>query len=170
MSVQCLAGCSNPSPWPAPVHAHPKNLTPEEKQPVCETQNLPQSPAAVWRTIDMANSKYLGLNCDDCRCRWVCGSSFARISVSNRASDMDACLLWVLCVVRGLFVGLFIRPEDSYRVVWVSSWNLVVGAQTQQGLSCHKEKQYFSAQLFPRQFFSPPPPHFMRAFLQHFIR
>ena len=27
--------------------AHPKNLIPEEKRPVCKTQNLPQSPAAV---------------------------------------------------------------------------------------------------------------------------
>ena len=30
---------------------------------------------------------------------WVCGRSLAEIVGSNRAGSMDACLLWVLCVV-----------------------------------------------------------------------
>jgi hypothetical protein len=31
---------------------------------------------------------------------WVCSRSPAGIAGSNPAGDMDACLLWVLCVVR----------------------------------------------------------------------
>jgi hypothetical protein len=113
--------------------AHPKNLTPEEKRPVCETQNLPQSPAAVWRTsFDTANSKYLNLKCGDCRCPWDCGRSFAEIAGSNPASGMDACLLWVLCIVRWRSLRW---ADHSSRgvlpIVWVSSWNLLVGAHTQ---------------------------------------
>jgi hypothetical protein len=57
---------------------------------------------------------------------WVCFRSLAGIAGSNPTGGMDVCLLWVLCVVRSLCVGLITRPEESYRVlcVWVCSWNL----------------------------------------------
>jgi hypothetical protein len=57
---------------------------------------------------------------------WVCGHSLAGVVSSNPAGDMHVCLLWVLCVVRVLSVGLITRPEESYRVgcVWLWSWIL----------------------------------------------
>ena len=47
---------------------------------------------------------------------WVCGRSFAGIVGSNPTGGMDVCLLWVLCVFRGLCVWLITRPEESYRL------------------------------------------------------
>jgi len=56
----------------------------------------------------------------------VWGWPLARIVGSNPARGMDVCLLWVLCSVRGLCVGLITCPEEPYRVsyVWVWSWSL----------------------------------------------
>jgi hypothetical protein len=39
---------------------------------------------------------------------WICGCSLAGIAGSNAAGDMDACVLWVLCVVR----SRSLRPAD----------------------------------------------------------
>jgi hypothetical protein len=47
----------------------------------------------------------------------VCDCSLAGIAGSNpRRRGMDNCLLWMLCVVRGLCDGPITRPEESY---WV---------------------------------------------------
>ena len=46
----------------------------------------------------------------------VWGRSLAGIVGSNPARAMDVCLLWVLCDVRDLCVGLISRPEESYRL------------------------------------------------------
>ena len=47
---------------------------------------------------------------------WVRGSPLAGTEGSNLAVGTDVCLLWMLCVVRGLCVGLITCPEESYRV------------------------------------------------------
>jgi len=36
----------------------------------------------------------------ECSEAWVCGRLLTGIAGSNPAGDMDACMLWVLCVVR----------------------------------------------------------------------
>jgi hypothetical protein len=47
---------------------------------------------------------------------WVCGRSLAGIVGSDSAGGTDVCLLWVFVLSgRGLRVGLFTRPEESYR-------------------------------------------------------
>ena len=47
------------------------------------------------------------------------GRSPAEILGSNPTGDMDICLLWVSCVVRGLCDELITRPEGSYRLCCV---------------------------------------------------
>jgi len=60
---------------------------------------------------------------------WVCGRSPAEIMGSNPTGGMDVCLLWVLCVVRGLCDKLItsrgVLPTVMRRCVW--SRNLVNG-------------------------------------------
>jgi hypothetical protein len=58
------------------------------------------------------------------RCKaWVCGRSLAGIVGPNPAGGMDVCLLWMLCVVRGLCDGPITRPEESYRFRYVEVWS-----------------------------------------------
>jgi len=45
--------------------------------------------------------------------QWVCGCSLAGIAGSNSAGGMGICLLWVLCVVRGLCDGPIPRQGES---------------------------------------------------------
>jgi len=47
---------------------------------------------------------------------WVCVRSPVGIVGSNPHESMDVYLFWVLCVVRGLCVGLITRLEESYRM------------------------------------------------------
>jgi hypothetical protein len=50
---------------------------------------------------------------------YICRRSPAEIRGSNPTGCMDVCLVWVLCVVRGLCDELMTRPEESYRLWWV---------------------------------------------------
>jgi hypothetical protein len=72
----------------------------------------------------------------------VYGRSFAGIAGSDHPGSMDACLLWVLYVVRyrGLCVELITRPEESYRVwcFWEWAWNIVNKALAYQRMPCRK--------------------------------
>jgi hypothetical protein len=47
---------------------------------------------------------------------WVCSRSPAGIAGSNLTGGMDVCLLWVLCVIRGLCDGPIPRPEEPCRL------------------------------------------------------
>ena len=52
---------------------------------------------------------------------WVCGCSLVGIPDSKTARGVDVYLVWVLCVYGRVFcVGLITRPEESYRLWWVS--------------------------------------------------
>jgi hypothetical protein len=46
---------------------------------------------------------------------WVYSHSIAGIAGSNPTGSLDVCLLWMMCVVRYLCVGLIACPEESYR-------------------------------------------------------
>ena len=47
---------------------------------------------------------------------WVCGHLHDGVAGSNPAWRVDICILELLCVVRGLGVGLIPHQEDSYKV------------------------------------------------------
>jgi len=47
---------------------------------------------------------------------WICDRSLIGIAGSNPAAGMDVLLL-CLCIVRGSYVRLISRPEESY-LIW----------------------------------------------------
>ena len=57
---------------------------------------------------------------------WVYCRSLGGTEGSIPTEGMDVCLVWVLCVVRDICVGLITHAEEFYRVgcVRVWSWSL----------------------------------------------
>ena len=74
---------------------------------------------------------------------WFYGHSLAGIVGSNRAEDMDVCLLWVLCVVRSLrrsdhsSRGVLPTVECLREIMNPRQW----GGLGLRGLLCHGKKK-----------------------------
>ena len=65
----------------------------------------------------------------------VCDGSLAKITGSNPAGSMDACVLSDRC----LCVGPITRPEESYRLQYVTFRNLEISRMRRPwpALDCH---------------------------------